>query len=232
MIKLLKQFLNEHNIKLTNYECAKLGINALKTKKYELLLLDLSLPEIDGVKVCKIVREILRMMKNNESKESLEKLFFRLEYLINEFAKIEKFTSNNITIKKTQYRVIDILDQALDILFIENEDINLYVKSNTKITVDFEMFAIVLKNLIDNAIKYSNHKALIVISKECILISNKGKELEKPLEEYGKPFNRKYESSQKGLGLGLYIVKNILDLHDLKLQYNYKKNRNIFIIKY
>lgn len=43
---------------------------------------------------------ISNMMDESKHKDSLKKVFFRLEYLLNEFAKIEKFTSKNITLKK------------------------------------------------------------------------------------------------------------------------------------
>ena len=55
--KLLEIFFQQHKISLTNYESPELGISALKINKYDLVLLDLSLPEIDGVEVCKIIRE-------------------------------------------------------------------------------------------------------------------------------------------------------------------------------
>jgi len=175
---------------------------------------------------------IANMMKEDNSKKSLEKLFFRLEYLINEFAKIEKFTSNNISINPKEYRVIDIIDEALDILLLDSWDINLEVNCNKKLNVDFEMFSLVIKNLIDNAIKYSDTKPKVAIYENHIDISSIGNKLEKPIDSYNKPFNRKYETSQKGLGLGLYIVKNILDIHNLNLEYKYENKTNIFRINY
>ena len=175
---------------------------------------------------------IANMINEDESKKDLEKLFYRLEYLINEFAKIERFTSNNISLEKREYSFADILDQALDILLIDSSEIDINIKTNPKLYVDFEMFSLVIKNLIDNALKHGTSKPLVEVNEKSISISNEGKALEKTLENYNQPFNRKYESSQKGLGLGLYIIKNILDLHDLKLEYTYKDNKNIFTINY
>lgn len=55
--ELLTKFFQQNDIKLTNFEKPELGISALRINKYDLVLLDLSLPEIDGVEVCKIIRK-------------------------------------------------------------------------------------------------------------------------------------------------------------------------------
>lgn len=106
------------------------------------------------------------------------------------------------------------------------------IKYNTTVDVDFELFSLALKNLIDNAIKYGEGKPKVTVDKNLLSITNKGKRLSKPLVEFDKPFNRKYESSQKGLGLGLYIVNNILKVHDITLEYEHKKGENIFTIRF
>lgn len=54
---LLSTFLIRHNIILTNYECPELGLSALNIYEYDLVILDLSLPGIDGTEVCKMIRE-------------------------------------------------------------------------------------------------------------------------------------------------------------------------------
>lgn len=57
MAELIGEFLERHNISVTNYENPELGLSALTVKKYDLLILDLSLPNIDGLEVCRLVRE-------------------------------------------------------------------------------------------------------------------------------------------------------------------------------
>jgi two-component system OmpR family response regulator len=57
MAELIGEYLAKHNIKLTNYETPHLGISALKFESYDLLILDLSLPDMDGLEVCRLVRE-------------------------------------------------------------------------------------------------------------------------------------------------------------------------------
>jgi two-component system OmpR family response regulator len=49
---LLENFLLPYNIELTNYEDPFLGLSA-GVEKYDLLILDLTLPGIDGLEVCK-----------------------------------------------------------------------------------------------------------------------------------------------------------------------------------
>lgn len=54
---LLEEYLLQHDIKITNYESPELGMSGLRLKKYDLVILDLSLPEMDGIEVCRIIRE-------------------------------------------------------------------------------------------------------------------------------------------------------------------------------
>jgi len=58
MAELIEEFLAKHNIKVTNYETPHLGLSALKFESFDLLILDLSLPDMDGIEVCRLVREI------------------------------------------------------------------------------------------------------------------------------------------------------------------------------
>lgn len=54
--ELLEEYLAKYDIKLTNYDCPELGISALSVNKYDLVILDLSLPGLDGTEVCKMIR--------------------------------------------------------------------------------------------------------------------------------------------------------------------------------
>lgn len=55
--ELLTLVFRKHNISLTNFECPELGISALNIDKYDLVILDLSLPGMDGTEVCKLIRK-------------------------------------------------------------------------------------------------------------------------------------------------------------------------------
>jgi two-component system OmpR family response regulator len=57
LAEILSEYLKKYNIKVTNFLIPEHGISALNEKEYDLLILDLSLPNIDGVDVCKIIRQ-------------------------------------------------------------------------------------------------------------------------------------------------------------------------------
>ena len=57
---LLKEYLHKFNIELINFESSKEGLVAINNSynNFDLLILDLTLPDVDGLKVCKLVSEI------------------------------------------------------------------------------------------------------------------------------------------------------------------------------
>ena len=172
---------------------------------------------------------LLQLEKSDENIEKLKMVFNRLENLINEFATIEELISQNRVLEKKSYFLEDLLDNAKDILMIDDNCVkNSY--ENIKLNVNFKLFSIAIKNLIDNAIKYSNDKKVEVLTQnEDILFVNSGKKLEGDFEKYLEPFYSK--SSNESFGLGLYIVFNILKANGYNLLYKYEDGKNIFIVK-
>lgn len=55
LAELLSDYLKQHGIHVTNYDEPYTGMSALATKHFDLLLLDLTLPNLDGLEVCKKV---------------------------------------------------------------------------------------------------------------------------------------------------------------------------------
>ncbi len=174
-------------------------------------------------------RLMSEMLPDEKSKARLHSVFERLNLLIDEFAKIEKITSKNFELNMKTYKMTDLLEASIDMLMIENPSRHIIVdiKKDYIVKVDFELFTLVIKNLLDNAIKYSIDKqARVIIDEDKIEITNNGDGLSEPLENYFKPFH----TSKNSLGLGIYIVKSILDIHNMKLDYNRKDSNNIFTI--
>jgi len=174
-------------------------------------------------------RLIAEMLPEEKSKARLHSVFERLNLLIDEFAKIEKITSKNFELKLKPYKMSDLAEASVDLLMVENpmQYIGIEVTKDYIVNVDFELFTLVMKNLLDNAVKYAPDKRVIVtIDTDHIQLRNRGECLSEPLENYFKPFH----TSKSGLGLGLYIVKSILDIHTMDLHYRYENGENIFTI--
>lgn len=165
-------------------------------------------------------------------KEGYEDVFERLEILLGEFAKIEQMLSSNYQLNLRKYNAKDLIDQALEIMIMDEEALKQKVRvteaSPLVLTTDFTLFPLALKNLIDNAIKYApDHTVEVVISKEGISILNSGLQFTEDIANYFTPFH----GNGEGLGLGLYIVHNIMEMLNLDFSYKYEKHQNIFSIR-
>jgi len=173
---------------------------------------------------------LAQLPSNDTNKESMQKVFYRLESLINEFATIEELISTKEKIDKKEYLLSDIVDNAMDLLLGVDENVKKEF-DEIKVEVDFKLFSIAVKNLIDNAIKYSDDKKVTIKTENSVIVfQNRGDSLKHPLEEYFEPFFKDGNSTNQSFGLGLYIVKHILDAHELTLKYEHKDGINWFII--
>ena len=174
-------------------------------------------------------RLVAEMINDEKNKARMHSIFERLNLLIDEFAKIEEITSKNFKLTTKLYSITDLIEASIDFLMLENtkDIIKLQIINDYSIEVDFQLFVLVIKNLLDNAIKYKTvTKVIVQANNQKLAIVNKGPQLEEPMENYYKPFH----TSKQGLGLGLYIVKSILDIHHKKLDYRYENGENIFTI--
>ena len=162
-------------------------------------------------------------------KELLKKIFKDLEILTNELIELEKLNSTKLNI--TTFKVETLIVESLGKLYLDDESkIEIEIIDDFKISADLYYLSIVLKNLIDNALKYaSSFPIKIMAKKNEILVLNKGKSLSKELDYYLKPFTQEL-SQRDGFGLGLSIVKKIIDRHEFKLDYEFKNQTNIFKI--
>jgi two-component system OmpR family sensor kinase len=174
-------------------------------------------------------RLMAEMIAEPKKRDRFHRVFERLNLLIDEFAKVEKVTSKSFQPNFKKYKISDILEGSIDILMLDNPQkyIQTTIIKDRVLETDFELMSLALKNLIDNGIKYSpDHTVNISLKSRHIEISNIGKKLKGDIEEYFTPFH----SSEGGLGLGLYIVKSILDIHSFKLDYSYERGVNSFKI--
>lgn len=175
----------------------------------------------------KILAEIV---EEDKTKEMLNSIFTRLSILLKELAQMEKITSEDMTIVKKPIRIQELIDEASDLLYLD-EPIKTNV-SDQMIDADFSLMRIVFKNLIDNALKHGEDIE-IQVSENTISFLSSGERLTEEIDHYIEPFskNRQLDKAE-GLGLGLYIVNEVLKKHEIVFSYTYKSGKNIFIISY
>ena len=172
-----------------------------------------------------------QMIEKSKNQERLISVFHKLENLINELAAIEQITSKIGLTNKTPCLMRDLIDEAIDIAMVEKEHVGISELDEVRVMVDFKLFSVAIKKMIDNGIKYSTDKHVnIMVSKDHMKFITQGEKLKNDLDFYIQPFI-KGEDAQKSFGLGLYIVSNILEAHGLKFGYEYKNGMNVFIFE-
>lgn len=174
------------------------------------------------------------LISDQKQKERMSLIFEKLEFNINEFSKIEEILSKQYKINKKSYQIDTIINSSIEMLMVDSNKDKIIFENiyNQELLVDLELFSRAIKNLIDNALKYSiDKKVLISYQKNQIKFISTGDKLSKPLEDYLKPFHNDTYLMNHGMGIGLYIVNEILHIHNKTLDYQYKNKQNIFIIR-
>ncbi|WP_456402561.1 sensor histidine kinase [Persephonella sp.] len=140
----------------------------------------------------------------------------------------KKININEIIKKQLEIMKPKIEQKKLKISFIEEAVIN--INANER---DMEML---FSNLLENAVKYNYEGGEIVINikNKQVCIKNTGKIIDK--ENLKKIFERFYREEKsrttEGSGLGLSIVKEILDYYKFKIKVKVDQKYNIFTVKF
>lgn len=180
---------------------------------------------------------VSEMLEDETAKKRLKGIFGRLDMLIAEFSKIEQLASKHYALNLQEYALVHVLDQAIDLLMLDEkkreEQVRIEGEFDTVVLVDFELMALAIKNLMDNAIKHSlTRKVVIRMEDQTLFVCNEGEALSMEVDEYFQPFVSGSKAHGSGLGLGLYIVKNIVEQHGFHVRYTYEDGWHCFGIDF
>jgi len=174
----------------------------------------------------------LAMMDENEQTAYLDRLFGRMDELINRIAEIEKLQSSRLD--RTPCALADLLEEAMGQLYLAPEHSNLFrtaLAEGVTLDVDRTLFVSALANLLDNAVKYADALPVdVTADAEALCIANRGPALEENISNYLQPFSSGHASG--GLGLGLTIADTIIRAHGFTLRYTYAQGKHLFCIRY
>ncbi len=175
----------------------------------------------------------LEMVEKSKYTDMLRRAINQIDNLTNELLEIERLNSHSVKMEITRHSIDAILAEALSKMMIDDEEqIEVEIIQTFECKADINYLSIAIKNLIDNALKYTEKgKVKITINKDFIEIANLGLPLSKDLEYYLQTFTQDDSSrNTKGYGLGLNIVKRVLEYHKFELKYRYENGYSIFSI--
>ena len=178
-------------------------------------------------------RIVSELIDDEKQKNRIISIFDKLNYQINNFSKIEEIVSKNYKINKHSISINNIIKNSIDMMLLNNPKNKVEVENISKkvLKVDLDLFSLAIKNLLDNGIKYSIDKKVKILEEDNSLkIISKGEKLKKPLDDYFEAYHNDTKSKNHGMGLGLYIVHEILKMHNINLEYEYVNGFNIFKI--
>jgi two-component system OmpR family sensor kinase len=174
-------------------------------------------------------RIIIETIDDEMAKKVLKNAFERMNELISDLAEVERITMYNFAPEFHKTKLSEVMERTIKVLMADPSKYEIDIQDRELYT-DIKLLALVLKNLMDNGIKYSPDKFVKVKSVgNKIEVRSKGEPLKEKLSYYTEPFSQEEKRSQ-GFGLGLYIVANVLEKLNYGFRYRYDKEKgeNVF----
>ena len=162
------------------------------------------------------------LLKISNNGEKIEELLSRLLLWNN-------FESGDTKLHLKDFDMVSLTKEVAQNLQEKYKNREIEIEKNLDtliVNADRTLIDIVLKNLVENALKYSEDKVIIKIEDREISIIDRGIGIgEDELSKVTKKFYRTdLNSWDNSMGLGLAIVKTILNLHNIELNIESKKD--------
>lgn len=172
----------------------------------------------------------LSLKEGEELKNDVKRYMDSLEHISQNMLEYERIQADSFALSFEEFLSESAIFEALKDL--DGQKIVLNIIKVVKISGDLHLLSIAIKNLVENAIKYSNDGVVnIELSELGMMFWNNGEPLEKDISYYFEPFYRG-DITKSGYGLGLSIVKEIVALHKMSIEYNYSNGKHIFYIRF
>jgi signal transduction histidine kinase len=144
----------------------------------------------------------------------------RVTLMLDRLALSVKLENNDLSIKPSTFDMANVCLDSISILQAKYPERSIRFEGSSKnVFADKTMLELVITNLIDNALKYSEEEVSIILTESTISITDKGigiapNELDKITSKFYRVQKNRWDNS---MGLGLSIVSYILKLHDSAL---------------
>jgi PAS domain S-box-containing protein len=216
--------------KLKKSEQTLLEINATKDKLFSIIAHDLRSPFNTTLGMVEILEQDFKTMSNKEVQESvgiisqaLQGQFKLLENLLN-WASIQ---TNRMNINKTDIKPALVVNDIINLLSAsaKTKQIELInnIEDNASVLADDNLLHSIIRNLISNAIKFTNIGGKITVSAKetdndfSIMVADSGVGISpegiKNIFKLDHKHTTDGTSGEKGTGLGLTLVNEMVEMH-------------------
>lgn len=158
--------------------------------------------------------------------ESLEKTIKKLSRLSESLALLTKIENHEFKNSKTAINLSEVVRESLEafseFIALNNLNVETEIEDDVQLNMHPVLADILWTNLFQNAIRHNieNGCIRIELNKEKLVISNTGKDPEIAPDQLFERF-RKADQSSETIGLGLSIIKRIVDQNHLTIMYTY-----------
>lgn len=167
-----------------------------------------------------------------------------IEHLVKEIIDISKMEHmdlrNTLQEVSLSESVTDVIERLLPLARDKNIEIRQNIETDIIISVNRTLWEKALSNIVGNAVRYSPSGECVFISlqaskdRHTLAVENTGVSIpEEAMKHMFAPFYRTDKSRSRstgGSGLGLYIVKTILDLHHMEYGIENTQNGVMFFL--
>lgn len=153
----------------------------------------------------------------------------KIESLLGRLVLWNKFESGEATLHPSRFNMYQLAEEIKSALREKYPNREIIIEGDSDYTVkaDRTLLEVVLKNLMENALKYSKEEIKVFIGESGISVADKGigissSDIDKVTKKFYRSGTHSWDNS---MGLGLSIVKSILSLHESKLDIVSQENK-------
>jgi len=145
----------------------------------------------------------------------------KIESLLSRLILWNKFESGEASLHKSNFDITVLINEIKRSMEDKYKHRKIIIEApSIMIKADRTLMEVVMKNLIENALKYSEDEVYVKIENGMVLVTDHGvgigkKDLNKVTKKFYRSGTHTWDNS---MGLGLSIVKTILSMHQSKLQ--------------
>ncbi len=179
---------------------------------------------------------------NEEQRELLEQTYIsneRMIRLINDLLDVSRIEEGRLLYDQKDARIEDVIDSVIEASqeMLRNKNMVLEVnkKETPKVKIDKEKIGVVIQNLLENAIKYTEQGGKIKITldndEKNVIFKIEDSGVGIPKSQQDRIFTKFFRAENvtrmetNGTGLGLYTTKNIVQAHKGQIWFESEENK-------